>query len=150
MVFAAELEFVTTLVMTRCGAARVGIGSYGESKNENDRYDPRPVTTNACFQGQLARRDQKNFFAAKGPVFSRNTRVGGHDWSNDDVDGRADDHGQSAQKPNRSEVALTITGPSTLNSANRHTPHLQVRIGPGRYNDDRFANPTTPPHREAP
>ena len=73
--FVAVREFVTGAVTTRCGAARVGVGSCGESKNGHDRCDRSVVTTNACYQGQLARCDQKKMLAEKSPDSSRNTGI---------------------------------------------------------------------------
>ena len=63
MVLAAELKLVATLATTRLGAARVGVGSYGESKNENGHNGHPLVTTNACFQAELAVEAGKNVFA---------------------------------------------------------------------------------------
>src|SRR4029078_6156746 len=63
------------------GAGRGEIGVYAESKIGRDRCDRVPVTTNTCFQAELAFVTGKNIFAGKGPISSRKTRATGHDWS---------------------------------------------------------------------
>jgi len=78
---ANELEFVTGTVTTRLGAASGGVGGCGESKSRRDRCDRVPVTTNACFQAELAFVTGKNIFAGKGPTSSRNSQATGHDGS---------------------------------------------------------------------
>src|SRR4029078_8137771 len=79
-----QLEFVTGTVTIGSDESRVGIATCGESKNCRDRCDRIPVTTNTCFQAELAFVTGKNMFAEKGPASSRNTRATGHDRSRDE------------------------------------------------------------------
>jgi transglutaminase-like putative cysteine protease len=74
------VRVVTGPVMTGRAAGQNRVGTCGDSKNRRDRCDHPPVTRNACFHGEIACRDQKQFFEAKGPDFSRNTRGGGHEF----------------------------------------------------------------------